>query len=102
MQRSLAILLILFLCAVTAQAQTTTLSPYLQTPSATSIWVSWKTASGTESRVEFGTSQEQLTQAVNGSAQQLGSNYIYHSAQLTGLQPDTFYYYRVRTGTSTS
>lgn len=103
MQRSWAILLILFLCAVTAHAQTSpTLDPYLQTPSPTSIWVSWKTTSGTETRVEFGTTQDQLTQAVNGSTQQLGSNYLYHSAQLTGLQPDTFYYYRVRTGTGTS
>lgn len=97
--RSFAVLLALFVCTATAHAQ---ISPYLQTPTANSIWVSWKTASGTESRVEFGQAQDQLTQVVNGSVQQLGANYLYHSAQLTGLQPDTFYYYRVKTGTTTS
>lgn len=90
----------LLLCAITAHAQQ--ISPYLQTPSANSIWVSWKTTSGSESRVEFGASQDQLTQVVTGSVQQLSANYFYHSAQLTGLQPNTFYYYRVRTGTNTS
>jgi hypothetical protein len=87
------------LCGAAAHAQ---ISPYLQTPSSTAIWVTWKTAAGTESRVELGTAQDQLTRVVNGSAQQLASNYIYHSAQLTGLQPNTFYYYRVKTGTETS
>lgn len=98
--RSYTMLLGLFLCAIAAHAQQ--ISPYLQTPTANSIWVSWKTTAGTESRVEFGTSQDRLTQVVNGSVQQLSANYFYHSAQLTGLQPDTFYYYRVRTGANTS
>lgn len=101
--RSWTALLSLLLCAAAAHAQTSAnLSPYLQTPSATSIWVSWKTTAGTESRVEYGTTQDQLTQVVNGSAQQLSASYLYHAAQLTGLQPDTFYYYRVRTGANTS
>ncbi len=77
------------------------ISPYLQTPTSSSIWVTWKTASGTETRVEVGTSQDQLTKIVTGTTQTLASNYLYHSAQITGLQPDTFYYYRVRTGTET-
>jgi hypothetical protein len=98
--RSCAMLLGLFLCAVSAHAQQ--ISPYLQTPSANSIWVSWKTTSGTESRIEFGAAQDQLTQVATGSVQQLSSNYFYHSAQITGLQPNTFYYYRVRTGANTS
>lgn len=78
------------------------ISPYLQTPTPTSIWVTWKTASGTETRVELGTSQNQLTKVTTGTSESLRTDYIYHSAQITGLLPDTFYYYRVTTGTETS
>lgn len=78
------------------------ISPYLQVPTPNSIWVTWKTASGTDTRVDFGTSQAALTQSVTGTAQSLASNYIYHHARITGLQPDTYYYYRVATGSETS
>ncbi len=90
------------LCLLLTGVAHAEISPYLQTPTATSIWVSWKTASGTETRIEVGTSQDQLTKVVTGTTQTLASNYLYHSAQITGLQPDTFYYYRARTGTETS
>lgn len=96
--RLCSIALFLF-SAAAARAE---ISPYLQTPTPTSIWITWKTASGTETRVEFGPSQSQLTQVVTGTSEALRTDYIYHSAQIAGLQPDTFYYYRVKTGTETS
>src|SRR5688572_15058528 len=87
---------------LSAAAVRAEISPYLQTPTSTSIWITWKTATGTETRVELGTSQSQLAQVVTGTSETLRADYIYHSAQVTGLQPDTFYYYRIKTGTETS
>jgi hypothetical protein len=76
--------------------------PYLQTPSATGIWVSWKTATAGTPVVEYGTAAEQLTESTTGTSQQLASNYFFHGVHLTGLQPEHFYYYRIRTGTQVS
>ena len=76
--------------------------PYLQTPSADAIWVSWKTASGDESVVEYGLDGGPLDRTATGSTQKLAEDYRYHGVQLTGLQPETLYRYRVRTGTQVS
>lgn len=85
-----------------AEEAGSTLKPYLQTPRPDSIWVSWWTDTGTQSSVDWGTSVDQLVNQTTGGMQHLGTNYNYHSAQITGLQPSTFYYYRVRTETETS
>ncbi|MBC7205728.1 MAG: metallophosphoesterase family protein, partial [Methyloversatilis sp.] len=76
--------------------------PYLQTPTANSIWVSWKTAEGDESVVEYGVDGGPLNRTASGSAQTLAANYRLHGVQLTGLQPETLYTYRVRTGSQVS
>lgn len=78
------------------------ITPYLQTPTASSIWVSWKTAEGDESVVEYGLDGGPLNRSASGSTQALASNYRLHGVQLTGLQPETLYAYRVRTGTQVS
>ena len=78
------------------------LRPYLQTPRPDSIWVSWWTDADTQTHVDFGTSAAALTQSVSGTVSAMGTNYRYHSVRLTGLQPDTYYYYRARTETTTS
>lgn len=79
-----------------------TLRPYLQTPRPDSIWTSWWSDSAAQAFVDWGTAANQLTNTVTGGVQNLGSGYRYHSAKITGLQPRTFYYYRVRTETETS
>ena len=76
---------------------------YLQSPTDKSIWVSWKTGSGTETIVKTGTDSLNLNQTFTGSYQKLedpgyNGNYFYHSVQLTGLQPSSFYYYKAITG----
>jgi hypothetical protein len=83
-------------------AWATDMVPYLQTPTATSIWVSWKTSTPGSSIVEYGTSESKLDRQASGSNQQLSSNYFFHGVQLSGLAPDSFYYYRVRTATAVS
>jgi hypothetical protein len=78
--------------------------PYLQSPSDTSIWISWKTSSNLESKVIYGTDSLALQNEEIGNCQVLSDagydkNYFYHSVRLTGLVPDQFYWYRIITGT---
>lgn len=77
-------------------------NPYLQTPTSTSIWVTWQTSYGTETEVEYGTSSNNLNQSTSGASDALSSNWIWHKVRLSGLQPNTAYYYRVKTGSQTS
>ena len=64
--------------------------------------MSWKTAEGDESVVEYGVDGGPLNRTASGSAQTLAANYRLHGVQLTGLQPETLYTYRVRTGSQVS
>ena len=78
------------------------ITPYLQSPTETSIWVSWKTGMGTETIVKLGTDSLLLEQTFTGSYQKLEDpvytgNYYYHAVQLTGLQPSSYYYYKAIT-----
>lgn len=96
-----AVILMVFSGLAKAQS----LSPYLQTPSPTSIWVSWQTTSSTDSTVNYGTSADSLTStatALPATTKVLATNYNWHSVNLTGLTPNTFYYYQVQTGAQTS
>ena len=98
-------LLLLFFAGYVVQAQT--LHPYLQAPTSNSIYVNWKTESNPESIVEFGTSSATLNTTVTGTNQIFtdtgyAANYFYHTVKVTGLTPNTKYYYRIKTGTETS
>lgn len=93
------VLLSLFLGGLNAQV----IRPYLQVPSDTSVWITWKTDSEKESRVIYGKDSANLSVIVTGDCQVLSdadydSNYFYHSVQLTGLDPYQPYYYRVISG----
>jgi uncharacterized protein YjdB len=79
--------------------------PYLQTPTSTSIWVNWRTESNLGSKVFYGPTEDNLTNEVEGTTQDLkdpgdnySKNYYYHSVKLTGLQPATYYFYKVVSG----
>ncbi|MFN5049345.1 fibronectin type III domain-containing protein [Roseateles sp.] len=98
--RALLVLLGSLLCGSAALAAE--LQPYLQTPTANSIWVTWKTEEGSESVVEFGPDGGPLLRRATGAPQVLAANYRLHGVQLTGLQPETIYSYRVRTGSQVS
>ncbi len=79
------------------------LLPYLQSPTDTSIWISWKTDADTESLVQYGQDSSALVKQVTGSCQILSdegynNNYYYHSVHLMDLDPDQAYYYRIVTG----
>ncbi len=77
--------------------------PYLQTPTDTSIWITWKTDSVIESSVYYGTDSTNLQYIASGNCKIMtddgyDSNYYYHSVHLTNLEPDQFYYYRIKSG----
>jgi hypothetical protein len=66
--------------------------PYLQMGAPTSIVVRWRTSVPSSSRVAFGLSPHNLTDAVQHSAAAID-----HAVTLTGLAPDTTYYYAIGT-----
>ena len=78
-------------------------APYLNEATATSMQVCWKTKSeNTGSVVRFGTSEGNLSQQTTSTVRQVAANYYWHSARLTGLTPNTVYYYQVTSGGQTS
>src|ERR1700752_2365790 len=84
-----------------------TIYPYLQSATPTSIYVTWKTSSNTQSLIQYGLSPTNLNLSANGTNQiwtdnGYSNNYYYHSVQLTGLSANTKYYYKVITGGQTS
>ncbi len=79
------------------------IKPYLQSPSDTSVWISWKTSSNPESKVIYGNDSTALQIQVTGHCEILSdagypNNYYYHSVHLTDLVPNHYYYYRIITG----
>ncbi len=80
-----------------AQGATSTLRPYIHTNMGGSAWISWWTDADISTFVDWGLSADALVNTVNGGMQNLGTNYHYHAAQITGLAPSTYYFYRVRT-----
>jgi len=98
--------LILFL-TVSVLSKAQTIVPYLQSPTPTSIYISWKTDSTVQTLVKYGTTANALTSTANGVNQVLSdvgypNNYYYHSVNLKNLNPNTLYYYQVVTGSLTS
>ncbi len=78
--------------------------PYLNQATANSIQIGWKTkAPVNDAIVRYGLSPEALTaQHSSLVTTQVADKYYWHTAQLTGLQPNTVYYYQVTSGDKTS
>ena len=73
-----------------ALAQTVTRGPYLQLGSSTGVVIRWRTDLPTNGRVRFGFSPAALTNTADSSTVRTD-----HAVRLTGLTPDTLYYYSV-------
>lgn len=73
------------------------IAPYVQVHGPDDAWVMWETATGDESTVEFGLSEDSLGFTATGSAQAGGVGRL-HTVRLDSLLADTPFYYRVRTG----
>ncbi|WP_153399486.1 fibronectin type III domain-containing protein [Chryseobacterium vaccae] len=96
-----------FFCFAVQMAFGQVLFPYLQNPTPNSMIVNWKTASNNETTVIYGTSPTTLNVTVTGTTNIFSdtgynNNYYYHTAKIVGLQPNTKYYYKIKTGTSES
>ena len=75
--------------------------PYLQTATSDGIWISWKTNYNEPSSVSYGPKGGALTSVTTAVTEDLSSRtnaYYWHSAQITGLDANTGYSYRVKTG----
>lgn len=83
--------------SVFVSAQTLLVQPYIQNMDSTSVVLSWETDNNTESIVNWG-STAALGNSVNGSTTSGASTNIVHEVLLSSLQPDTRYYYKIKTG----
>lgn len=94
------------LAAGTLQSTTPTVpnfNPYLQTATPTSIYVSWHSTDLAQNpEVKFGTSATNLDQTQTGTWEQISGTYYWHTVKLTGLLPDTEYFYQCYNGTTAS
>ena len=73
--------------------------PYLQTPTPTSMYISWHASPGEESIVEYGT-DESLGSVETGTVHIFpDSSRWWHTVKLTNLTPATTYYYKAKTDT---
>jgi predicted phosphodiesterase len=75
-----------------AEPAVATIAPYLQNVSPSGIVVIWDTDNSSDSLVEYGRSQAYGQQVSDTTA------VTHHEVRLTGLQPETHYYYRVKSG----
>jgi hypothetical protein len=78
-----------------ASSPTLTRGPYLQIGTPSSVVLRWRTSIATDSRVRYGASASSLDQTVSEPTPTTE-----HIVALTGLQPDTTYYYAVGSSTS--
>lgn len=78
------------------------LRPYLHAPRPDSMRVSWWTDADSQTFVDFGLDPHNLDATTTGTRNVMGANYHYHAARITGLKPNTYYHYRVRTENATS
>ncbi len=76
-------------------------APYLQTPTPTSIYISWHSTDTSFTKVVYGLSVTSLVQATSGSFQNIQGK-IWHTVQLTGLSPSTTYFYQCISGADSS
>jgi len=91
----------LLLTAISTQAQTFVVQPYLQDASPNAIRMMWETSSGEESLVLWGP-DENLGNTTTGYAFSSVGTAMMHDVQLTGLERFTTYYYQVVTGQAVS
>ena len=105
LRSSLRYTLVTFLAALVVAASCEYLRPlypYLQTPTSRSIQVTWRSPLRGEAFVEYGLRETELSSRAEAGSSQLGPVWWWHRARLSGLEPDTTYYYRVITGRKTS
>jgi hypothetical protein len=90
--RASLLALVLAVTALEAQAAAVVRGPYLQRLSSTEVTIRWRTDVPTHGRVRFGTSLTDLALYPEGTSAQTD-----HAVTLTGLRPETTYFYAIAT-----
>ena len=96
MSNNYLIAILALTCLPRIDAQTLTRGAYLQNSGTTAITVRWRTGTAADSVVRYGTAAGALTQFANVSGTRTE-----HEVRLTGLTPDTKYFYSVGTSSAT-
>ncbi|MEL7161241.1 MAG: metallophosphoesterase family protein [Bacteroidota bacterium] len=99
----ITLLFVCLLAVLTVSGQS--IKPYLQGARPNSLYVNWKTDNGDNPSVVLGIDPERLDQRFTGTTFVLDPKdtsydtpYHYHQVHLTGLRPNTGYYYRAVSG----
>jgi len=90
MKRILTTIFFLGILALSHSQVVVTRGPYIQLATQTSIRIKWRTNVATTSRVIYGLSQASQTSAIQQTA-----NVTEHEIEITGLNPDTKYFYSI-------
>jgi hypothetical protein len=77
------------------------LVPYLQGPTTNSMYVCWHDTLTTNTSVAYGLTSA-LGQTTSGTSEIISGAYKWHSVKLTGLQPNTEYFYKAVSGSGSS
>jgi PKD repeat protein len=77
------------------------MATYLSMPTPNGIRIAWHDQSATGSQVEYGLTSS-LGQTATGTVTQFTAEAWWHTVSLSGLTPDTRYFYRVTTGSDVS
>lgn len=101
MKNHLHTALTLILLVMTGHFAISQPKPYLQTPTPTSIYISWHSTDTSFTQVRYGSSASALTSLAQGSFLN-NSGKIWHTVKLTGLTPAATYYYRCISGADSS
>jgi hypothetical protein len=75
--------------------------PYLQGAGTTTMNICWHDTAATGTKVEFGLDST-LNQVTSGNSELIGEPFRWHTVKLTGLTPNTRYFYRVSSGNLSS
>lgn len=75
--------------------------PFLQSLTPASVYVCWHDTDASTTKVAYGTDTS-LGMEASGSSETVSGNYRWHSVKLTGLEPNTKYYYKLVSGNATS
>ncbi|QDK79105.1 metallophosphoesterase [Spirosoma sp. KCTC 42546] len=92
--RTFFVLSCFWLISKTTSAQTITRGPYLQSGAQTAVSIRWRTDVPTVGRVAYGLSSDNLSANVSES-----TSTTEHEIRLSGLTPDSHYFYSVGTTT---
>lgn len=90
MMRKFTLLILFSVLISTLKAQIVTRGPYLQKASHTSMTIKWRTNTPTISRIEYGTSINNLNQVANDLTERTE-----HEVTILSLNPATVYYYQI-------